>query len=453
MFRQSKSSVAALDSADSAVKASLILRLKECVSEIVMKHTAASWVSLKNEDATNMLCWILEAVFIHGLKNTFIKSLFTSRRENAIPNPSFWDFVMIFSHRDVIEQIRKLNYVNSDVGRSRAWIRITLNEMSLVSYLENMFRNQTYVRSFYKPSAFLRDSEKCDILKNYLVGVVESCKFELVVDNSLLNQWTSGPLSLVGLWMDDNISQGIDVASNMDSEDLQTIPQLGKVKNPVPEFVTALRRQPLLAEEDALRIIMASKPSSSSNASSRRNSDASQSGATAHGKESPMIVGSYSGSGGYGSKRIADSVLSTQDQSAFSTVSKSNSRKELSLADIKQNELQHKIVTTTSTSKRSETVQHANTSSEKVVQESKVILDVTPEEPIIPSSKIILDSDARSSSNVENEELSYLDLLAAYNNEKKIGAEIYSGSSMETTTDNDGLESSDITTSFVISLI
>lgn len=41
MFRQSKP-VGGLDCVDSNVKASLILRLKECVSEIVMKYTAGN---------------------------------------------------------------------------------------------------------------------------------------------------------------------------------------------------------------------------------------------------------------------------------------------------------------------------------------------------------------------------------------------------------------------------
>lgn len=319
--------------------------------------------------------------------------------------------------RDVIEQIRKLNYVNNDIGRGRAWIRITLNEMSLVSYLENMLKNPSYVRSFYKPSAFLRDSEKCDILKNYLIGIVESCKFELVVDNSLLNNWTSGPLSLVGLWMDDNISQGIDVAQNMDYKDLQTIPQLGK-KSPIPEFITALGRQPLLAEEDALRIIIASKPSSSnaaSAASSRRNSsDSSQ-----FVKEPVFTVAAANQN--YCTKFGSDKIVESSEpkdqppESVITTIPKDKNK-------VPQSKV---VVAIASQPTPEDYVKQVGNETHNTNQ------PVTEPMDIVPVGRDTQIQDNSDSITNNSEELSYMELLAAYNKDKKIGAEIYGGSPME----------------------
>jgi hypothetical protein len=421
MFRKSSAN---LDSIDAAVKSNLIERMKECVKELQLKYTAEQWTPLKNEEATSMLCWILEAIFIHGLKNTFIKSLsvFASRRENSIPNPSFWDFVMIFSHRDIIEQIRRLNYVNSDIGRCRAWIRIALNEMSLVSYLENMVRNPSYVRSFYKPAAFLRDTERCDILKNYLVGIVESCKFELVVDNSLLNQWNSGPLSLVGLWVDDNISQGIDVAQNMESKDLQAIPQLGKSRTPEPQFINVLRRQPLLPEEDAFRIIMASKPNAGSSgaqsgASSRRNSDSSQ----------PSRDFAY-GLGPSGRPLTVSNPAVYQLGNPEMNITKPSPKP--SPPKISDN---HLTVTEASFALNAS----AESSGPEVMIESTctIVAASEPERNIYETQNREVDSVIKSEESFPpkkleeaSEELSYVDLLKTYNQEQMLGAAIYSGS-------------------------
>lgn len=60
MFRKSSINV---DNMDISVKTSLIERLKECVKELQLKYTTDQWTPLKNEEATNTLCWILEAVF------------------------------------------------------------------------------------------------------------------------------------------------------------------------------------------------------------------------------------------------------------------------------------------------------------------------------------------------------------------------------------------------------
>lgn len=86
------------------VKESLISQLSSSVKEIQLEMAQAQ----VNTDTTTSLCTVLEAIFIHGLKDTFM-----SRVSQAIgadpdqrPEPSFWGPVLIFSHREIIDQVR-----------------------------------------------------------------------------------------------------------------------------------------------------------------------------------------------------------------------------------------------------------------------------------------------------------------------------------------------------------
>lgn len=209
---------------ESIVKTNLTESLVECVKELQLKY-AAQRGALKNDESTNSLCWILEAMFIHGLKNRFFKSMSSvlTSRENQVPEPSFWEFVLVFCHQEVILQILQLSLINTDIGRCRAWLRVAINDGLLISYLQLMLGDKSTLRDYYKPSAFLRDSDRCDIMKSYLYGI-ESYDFQLAFNSSLLNTWNTGPLSLVGLWTPTNtITQGIDVAGNMDDKELQAL--------------------------------------------------------------------------------------------------------------------------------------------------------------------------------------------------------------------------------------
>lgn len=272
---------------ESLVKSNLTDCLVDCVKELQLKNAAEKGRSLTNDESTNTLCWVLEAVFIHGLKSPFLKSvssvLGSSARDNQLPQPSFWEFVLIFCHQEVIVQINSLSHINTDIGRCRSWLRLVLNDGLLISYVQLMLTDKRTLKNYYNPSAFLRDAERCDIMKSYLYGI-ESYDFQLASNSSLLNSWNSAPLSLVGLWTPaDTVIQGVDVVENMDAKDLQALPTLRNQANtpPKPSFFPYdnLFRTPLLEEDEALRVILSSKGSTTSSAarssglSSRRSSD------------------------------------------------------------------------------------------------------------------------------------------------------------------------------------
>lgn len=63
-------------------------------------------------EATNSLCVGVEALFLHGLKDSIIKrfrrvivSEIGVDSEQRLPQPSFWPTILIISHRQIIDQV------------------------------------------------------------------------------------------------------------------------------------------------------------------------------------------------------------------------------------------------------------------------------------------------------------------------------------------------------------
>jgi len=60
-----------------------------------------------------------------------------------------------------------LNYVRTNVGRCRAWLRLGLNELALCSYLTALLQSSEYselLLHYYDAHALFRDTEqvKCE---------------------------------------------------------------------------------------------------------------------------------------------------------------------------------------------------------------------------------------------------------------------------------------------------
>ncbi len=59
----------------------------------------------KNTLKISLYCEVLEAIFLHGLKETFLGRLSSrlgSEFSPRMPEPSFWTFALVFSHKQVI---------------------------------------------------------------------------------------------------------------------------------------------------------------------------------------------------------------------------------------------------------------------------------------------------------------------------------------------------------------
>lgn len=174
-------------------------------------------------DHTQSLCATIEAIFLHGLKDSFLWQTInilagTGSESNRRPSPTFWAPLLIFSHKYAIEQIHSMPQITTEIGYCRCWIRQSLNDCLLSSYLSNMRKSSRALAPYYQRTAFLRDADFMELAES-LVGGLEACvSFELPLNSSLLNQWTDLPLQLSGLYTPSlqsfPIASGIDVANN-----------------------------------------------------------------------------------------------------------------------------------------------------------------------------------------------------------------------------------------------
>ncbi|EDW33624.1 GL11772 [Drosophila persimilis] len=103
---------------ENVVKGALINTLNENAREIEfeVKQKGLEVVGLCEQ--TSALCTTLEAVFLHGLKDSFLWATFNviAGDVERRPDPSFWSPCMVFMHKQVIEQIQGLSQITSEIG-------------------------------------------------------------------------------------------------------------------------------------------------------------------------------------------------------------------------------------------------------------------------------------------------------------------------------------------------
>jgi len=249
----------------SHLKRKLLSALQESVSELQYDQKSDRSTPVTSGDVSTRLVAVLEAIFVHGLKETFLGRLTSRLQDSAsprMPEPSFWTFCLVFSHRAVIGQVESLTQVTTEVGRSRAWLRMALNDGLLGSYLAAMGKDQVSLSVHYEKFAFLRDQEMRDLLLNYLTGV-EVYTFALSTNVSLLNRWQSGPLVLAGVWAASAsaIVEGAEDVVAALQEEVSSAPAFTRtLAEPIRVDDATLIRRGLLNEDEALRLILASTP-------------------------------------------------------------------------------------------------------------------------------------------------------------------------------------------------
>lgn len=247
-------------SRDTILKESLINNLSECVKDIQYNSQFEENFHsvLGSTDSTNTLCMALEAVFLHGLKDTFLR-----KAKNVIsgdpdyrPQSSFWPLILVLSHRQNIDQISSLPQINTEIGQCRAWLRIALNECLLSSYMSTLLKNISAVKPFYARTAFVCDSEILEVAQQLIQGLETCVQFNLPINSSLLNNWPEQVLMQAGIWVPTMrvapISAGLDVASTL-SDDIK--PKLATT--PIHNTnITGLGRMLALNEDEALKFIL-----------------------------------------------------------------------------------------------------------------------------------------------------------------------------------------------------
>ncbi|KAL1132193.1 hypothetical protein AAG570_010150 [Ranatra chinensis] len=255
---------------ETKVKESLTSHLMASIEEVQLEHAEAEHLPIKSSEATNSLCTILEAIFLHGLKQTLANRISLAIADpDKRPEPDFWSPLMVYSHRDVINQINKMSQITNDVGRCRAWLRLALNESSFISYIVLILKQNNGLNPYYKKSAYLRDTERLSGAKTFIEGL-SSIHFNLSTNSSVLNVWTNIPLLLAGIWTAPMkafpIVTATDVAKTLTATDNITN------KEDTQSIIPVASQDILLDEDEALKIILGT-PLEGSPMNSRTNLD------------------------------------------------------------------------------------------------------------------------------------------------------------------------------------
>ncbi|CAB3385986.1 Hypothetical predicted protein [Cloeon dipterum] len=190
-------------------KENILLQLSESVKEVQLEASQHGPI-ITHCEASQSLCLSLEAVFLHGLKDSFSARLFSA--------PStFWPVVLQVAHKDSIAAVQRLNQIRTDVGRCRAWLRLCLSDGSLAGYVGVM----DIARPLYNRNAVLRDPDARDVAHRLLLGL-QHVHFELPSNSSLLNVWSTASDSVV--------AHAQDVASGIEHEE-----EVVEIIEPEPE--------------------------------------------------------------------------------------------------------------------------------------------------------------------------------------------------------------------------
>ncbi|ALC42792.1 maker152 [Drosophila busckii] len=209
---------------ENIVKEALINTLNENAREIEFEVKQKGLETLGLSEQTSALCTTLEALFLHGLKDSFLWATINviAGDVERRPETSFWSPAMLFMHTQVIEQIHGLSQITSEIGQCRAWVRQSLNDSVFSAYLNTMRRSESALKPYYKKDALLKDSEGLETAAKIMESLEAYVGFDLPVNSSLLNQWPDYSLQLSDLWTPAlkscPISSGEDVASSLATE-------------------------------------------------------------------------------------------------------------------------------------------------------------------------------------------------------------------------------------------
>ncbi|XP_031834550.1 pleckstrin homology and RUN domain containing M1 [Nomia melanderi] len=253
------------------VKQSLQKQLNVSVMEMQgVSSTENSSVGNCEESMT--LCSVLEAIFLHGLKDSLLNrvtEVLSGPDFDAIPQPSFWGPLLVFSHRQIIDQIQAFSQLTTEVGYCRAWIRLALNEGLLASYFCSIRRDNSALKPYYNQSAFIRDVDLVEVTQR-LIETLDYIRFELACNGSLLNYWSTTPLLLAGIWSPPMKScpvySAVDIAKTVTTEltdnenfdEVETASSIGSLGS-FNSSQIALNTVGSITEDEALKIILATK--------------------------------------------------------------------------------------------------------------------------------------------------------------------------------------------------
>uniref|UniRef100_A0A8C7UG95 DENN/MADD domain containing 5B n=1 Tax=Oncorhynchus mykiss TaxID=8022 RepID=A0A8C7UG95_ONCMY len=120
---------------------------------VELGHGEANITGLEENTLIASLCDLLERIWSHGLQVKQGKS-------------ALWSHLLHYQAREEkleqqqAEHIQSMGEIKTDVGRARAWIRLSLEKKLLSQHLKQLLTRQALTKKLYKRYAFLRCEEE-----------------------------------------------------------------------------------------------------------------------------------------------------------------------------------------------------------------------------------------------------------------------------------------------------
>jgi len=175
---------------DAALSRFLVSELKECAQQLLTTNTQNTETPKPTQSEetprgphceifddspfAQKLCFLLECVVVHGLK------------DRLIGHYTFWDVAEKLpeclpgseTNLTTVKDISK-----TPIGRQRVFIRVCLNEGALVETLTALVWNEVVLKNFYKDTAILRNAEYSNSMLTFL-DTLKIFTFSLVVKDA-----------------------------------------------------------------------------------------------------------------------------------------------------------------------------------------------------------------------------------------------------------------------------
>lgn len=158
-------------------------KLKQTIVQLLTDHPDHETVILDDDANSQKLCYLLELVLQHGLKErllfgTIVFWQVVERLNECLPNINY-----------LLNMVRDCSKNNT--ARGRIFIRASLNDGTFTDLITGLIWNSELLKSFYKDNALLRNEESINILL-MLFEQLKGVKFSLFYkDNDLekANYW------------------------------------------------------------------------------------------------------------------------------------------------------------------------------------------------------------------------------------------------------------------------
>lgn len=191
---------------------SILSRLLDAVKQCQVRFGGRTELAADADSRVSCLCAAWENGLQHGMRqsNKAILALkqvteitglskvtdmfndITNKESEAV----YWQYVKEHLTKHELDRFLKLQSINTDSGRGRAWLRASLNEHSLERYTHMLLESDELLSQFYESWAFLRDQERSSMMPMMAAGL-GSILFAINIDNADLNAVRKLPTTVI----------------------------------------------------------------------------------------------------------------------------------------------------------------------------------------------------------------------------------------------------------------